>query len=597
MNKENDKKIKNYTPWESVNILISRWLDGSLTEIIDDWKWIFSYSARYKGTILFYVILGIFSTSLGLVGSVASKYLIDIITGYQVEKLSLLICVMIGSSVFSLLFNSLISRISIKLSIHVNNDIQADIFDKIIDADWLSLNAYSSGDILNRFNQDVSTVSSNAISWLPTIILALYNFVATFLVILHYDIVMALISFISAPFLFVISQQLLRKQREYNKKMREMNSELMTFEVETFYNVDTIKSFGIAPYYGEKMRWWQQKYKDISLVYNMFQIKTNILLSVLGMIVQFVAFGYCLFLLWTHTITYGTMTLFLQQRSNLSSAFNNVVSIIPSFLGSSVSAHRIRELVDLPKEVHIPESNELDAYVADGFRLSMRDVSFSYRQDQTVITDSCLQAAPGEIVALIGPSGEGKTTLIRLLLGLVQPQTGEVVIQTSNGHEVPMNAETRHLFSYVPQGNTILSGTIEENLLLAREDATEQEMIEALQIACAWDFVQKLPKGIHNPVGERGRGLSEGQSQRLAIARAVLRDAPILLLDEATSALDVTTERQVLKNIMTRQPNKTCIVTSHRPSVLNLCQRVYRVVDTKVTKLDRQEAEKAAMDF
>ena len=199
MNKENDKKIKNYTPWESVNILISRWLDGSLTEIIDDWKWIFSYSARYKGTILFYVILGIFSTSLGLVGSVASKYLIDIITGYQVEKLSLLICVMIGSSVFSLLFNSLISRISIKLSIHVNNDIQADIFDKIIDADWLSLNAYSSGDILNRFNQDVSTVSSNAISWLPTIILALYNFVATFLVILHYDIVMALISNNTAP--------------------------------------------------------------------------------------------------------------------------------------------------------------------------------------------------------------------------------------------------------------------------------------------------------------------------------------------------------------------------------------------------------------
>ncbi|MCI7131158.1 MAG: ABC transporter ATP-binding protein/permease [Lachnospiraceae bacterium] len=597
MNKENDKKIKNYTPWESVNILISRWLDGSLTEIIDDWKWIFSYSARYKGTILFYVILGIFSTSLGLVGSVASKYLIDIITGYQVEKLSLLICVMIGSSVFSLLFNSLISRISIKLSIHVNNDIQADIFDKIIDADWLSLNAYSSGDILNRFNQDVSTVSSNAISWLPTIILAIYNFVATFLVILHYDVVMALISFISAPFLFVISQQLLRKQREYNKKVREMNSALMTFEVETFYNVDTIKSFGIAPYYGEKMRWWQRKYKDISLIYNMFQIKTNILLSVLGMIVQFVAFGYCLFLLWTHTITYGTMTLFLQQRSNLSSAFNNVVSIIPSFLGSSVSAHRIRELVDLPKEVHIPESNELDAYVADGSHLSMRDVRFAYRQDQTVITDSCLRANPGEIVALIGPSGEGKTTLIRLLLGLVQPQTGEVVIKTSNGHEVPMNAETRHLFSYVPQGNTILSGTIEENLLLARKDATEQEMIEALQIACAWNFVQKLPKGIHNPVGERGRGLSEGQSQRLAIARAVLRDAPILLLDEATSALDVTTERQVLKNIMTRQPNKTCIVTSHRPSVLNLCQRVYRVVDTKVTELDHQEAEKAAMDF
>lgn len=597
MKEKKEKKIKNFTPWESVNILISRWLDGSFTEIIDDWKWIFSYSARYKGAILFYILLGIFSTSLGLVSSVAGKYLIDIITGYQMEKLSLLICVMVGSSVFSLLFSSLISRISAKLSIRVNNDIQADIFDKIIDADWLSLNAYSSGDILNRFNQDVSTVSSNAISWLPTIILAVYNFIATFLVILHYDVVMALISFLSAPFLFVISQQLLRKQREYNKKVREMNSELMTFEVETFYNMDTIKSFGIAPCYGEKMRWWQRKYKDISLVYNMFQIKTNILLSVLGMVVQFVAFGYCLFLLWTHAITYGTMTLFLQQRSNLSSAFHNVVSIVPSFLGSSVSAHRIRELVDLPKEVHIPESSVMDAYIADGFQLSMRDVRFAYREGQQVITDSCMHAKPGEIVALIGPSGEGKTTLIRLMLGLVQPQNGEVIMEASDGRSVPMNAETRHLFSYVPQGNTILSGTIEENLRLAREDATEEEMIEALRISCAWDFVEKMPDGIHSPVGERGRGLSEGQSQRLAIARAVLRDAPILLLDEATSALDVTTERQVLKNIMTRRPNRTCIVTSHRPSVLSLCQRVYRVVDTKVTELDHAEAEKAAMDF
>ena len=208
----------------------------------------------------------------------------------------------------------------------------------------------------------------------------------------------------------------------------------------------------------------------------------------------------------------------------------------------------------------------MDTYVADGFQLSMRDVRFAYRTGQQVITDSCLQAKPGEIVALIGPSGEGKTTLIRLLLGLVQPQNGEVVMISSDGTEVPMNVETRHLFSYVPQGNTILSGTVEENLRLAKEDATEDEMIEALRISCAWDFVEKMPDGIHSPVGERGRGLSEGQSQRLAIARAVLRDAPILPLDEATSALDVTTERQVLKNIVHRQPNKTASATNRNPA-------------------------------
>ena len=158
----------------------------------------------------------------------------------------------------------------------------------------------------------------------------------------------------SAPVMLLMSRFMIKKQRDYSKKVREMSSNLMTFEVETIYNFDTIKSFGVAPHYSKKMRWWQKKFKDISLKYNLFSIKTNIFMSILGTVVQFAAFGYCLFRLWTGDITYGTMTLFLQQRSNLSSAFSSVVSIIPSFLNSSVSAHRIRELVQLPREVHIP---------------------------------------------------------------------------------------------------------------------------------------------------------------------------------------------------------------------------------------------------
>ncbi|MGN1193170.1 MAG: ATP-binding cassette domain-containing protein, partial [Dorea sp.] len=300
---------------------------------------------------------------------------------------------------------------------------------------------------------------------------------------------------------------------------------------------------------------------------------------------------------WTHDITYGTMTLFLQQRSNLNSAFNNVVSIIPAFLNSSISAHRIRELAQLPKEVHIPESSELDALASDGFEVRMRDVNFSYLEGTRVITQSSFQASPGEIVALVGPSGEGKTTMIRLILGLIRPEEGQAVIIGSDGREVLMNAETRHLFAYVPQGNTILSGTIAENMRMVKEDATDEEVIEALKVSCAWDFVEKMPDTINSSIGERGRGFSEGQAQRIAIARAVLRDAPILLLDEATSALDVTTERRVLRNIISQRPNKTCIVTTHRPSVLNMCQRVYRVMETHVTELSEEEAGKMAMDF
>ena len=594
---ENNKNNGKSMSFESLDILISRWKDGTFSEIIDDWKWIFSYSARYKGAIVFYVFLGILSTSLGLVSSVASKYMIDIITGYKTSKLAVMIVIMVGSALFSLVFDNVISRVSTKLSIYINNDIQADIFDKIVDADWLAINQYSNGDVLNRFNGDISTVSGNAISWLPTIIIAVYRFIATFIVILHYDVIMAFIALGSAPLMLLISRFLIKKQREYSKKVREMSSKLMTFEVEAFYNFDTIKSFGIAPYYSKKMRWWQGKFKDISLQYNMFTIKTNVLMSIMGNIVQFIAFGYCLFRLWTHDITYGTMTLFLQQRSNLSSAFNNVVSIIPSFLNSSVSAHRIRELVELPKEVHIPESAELDALADDGFEVRMRDVDFSYIEGTRVITESAFQACPGEIVALVGPSGEGKTTMIRLILGLIRPEEGQAVMVASDGREIAMNAETRHLFAYVPQGNTILSGTIAENMRMVKEDATDEEIIEALKISCAWEFVEKLPETINSSVGERGRGLSEGQAQRLSIARAVLRDAPVLLLDEATSALDVATERRVLKNIIGQKPNKTCIVTTHRPSVLNMCQRVYRVMETRITELDEREAGRMAMDL
>ena len=596
MDEENKNPQKN-PAFESLDVLISRWKDGTFSEIIDDWKWIFGYSARYKGAIAFYVILGIFSTSMGLVSSVASKYMIDIITGYETSKLWVMILIMVGSTIFSLAFSSIISRISTKLSIDINNDIQADIFDKIVDADWLSLNKYSNGDILNRFNGDIGTVSSNAISWLPTIIIAVYNFVATFFVIMHYDWVMAVIALGSAPVMLLMSRFMIKKQRDYSKKVREMSSQLMTFEVEAFYNFDTIKSFGVAPHYSKKMRWWQGKFRDISLKYNLFSIKTNIFLSILGTVVQFVAFGYCLFRLWTNDITYGTMTLFLQQRSNLSSAFNSVVSIIPAFLNSSVSAHRIRELVELPREVHIPESGEMDKYADQGFEVQMKDVNFSYVEGTRVITESAFQAKPGEIVALVGPSGEGKTTMIRLILGLVRPEQGEVKLRALGAREIEMNAETRHLFAYVPQGNTILSGTIAENMRMVKEDATDEEIIEALKVSCAWEFVEKLPLQINNSVGERGRGLSEGQAQRIAIARAVLRDAPILLLDEATSALDVTTERTVLRNIVKQHPNKTCIVTTHRPSVLNLCQRVYRVMETHVTELSEEESSRMAMDF
>lgn len=581
----------------TLGVLRSRLRDGTFREILQDWKWIFSYSMRYWKAVLIYIILGIGSTTLGLVSSVAGKYTIDIITGFQTDKLAILIVIMVGSSLAGLLFESLISRISTKLSVRIHNDIQADIFDKIMDADWLALGKFSNGDILNRFNGDITTVSSNAISWLPGIVVALYRFVATFFVILYYDVTMAWVALACAPMLLLLSRFVVKKQREHVKTVRETASTLMSFETESFYNYDTIKSFGTAAQQSKKLRAAQEKHKKNLLDYNLFSISTNAMVTVLNTLVQFAAFGYCLFRLWTGEIGYGTMTLFLQQRSSLTSTLNTLMSMIPAFLNSSVSAHRIRELVELPKEVHIPQSSALDAPAQRGLTVHLEQVDFSYVQGKQVVIQSDLVAQPGQIVALVGASGEGKTTLIRLILGLVRPQRGQAVLIADDGTRVPLNADTRHLFAYVPQGNTILSGTIAENLRMARDDATDEEIIQALKTACAWEFVSQLPDAIYSTVAERGRGLSEGQTQRLAIARAVLRDAPVLLLDEATSALDVATERQVLRSIMQAHPNKTCIVTTHRPSVLGLCHRVYRVMDQRVTELSEEESSRMVMEF
>ncbi|MCD7807955.1 MAG: ABC transporter ATP-binding protein/permease [Erysipelotrichaceae bacterium] len=581
-----------------VQTILDKIDDGTFSTFIEDWQWIFTFSRKYRRTILFYLILGLFSSTLGTISSVVSKYLIDIIVNRDTGSLGILIVAMIGSTVFSLTFSSVVSRLSTKISIYVNNDIQASIFDKIIDAEWLDINKYQYGDLLNRFNSDVSTIASNAVSWIPTVIIDIYSLITSFVVILYYDVTMAFIAFLSAPFLLLMSRYVMRRMSEYRKKVMEMNSKMMSFEIETFYNFDSIKSFGITSHYSKELRKWQEKYKKYNLDYNMFSIKTNILTSIISTGVGLVAFGYCLFRLWTGSITYGTMTLFLNQRSTLSSNFNSLVSVIPGMLNSSVSAHRIKELVDLPKEVHDPESlKEIMKEAYDGITVELKDVNFAYDGTNKVIEESNFIAKPNEIVAVVGPSGEGKTTMLRIMLGLVHPQEGKTVLYNKDGKPFDMNADLRQLFSYVPQGNTIIAGSVADNLRMVKEDATDEEIIEALKIACAWPFVEKLENGIDEKIGEKGKGFSEGQAQRIAIARAVLRDAPVLLLDEATSALDTDLEKEVLHNIIKQRPNKTCIVSTHRPSVLSMCQRIYRVKEGHITELQRNEINNLVEDL
>ena len=200
-------------------------------------------------------------------------------------------------------------------------------------------------------------------------------------------------------------------------------------------------------------------------------------------------------------------------------------------------------------------------------------------------------------MAIVGPSGEGKTTMLRILLGLVSAWEGTVSVNAAGEEQVPVSAATRKLFAYVPQDNVMFAGSIAENLRIMKENATDEQINEALRKACAFEFVHKIPTGLKSPIKENGGGFSEGQIQRLAIARALLSDAPVLLLDEATSALDVATERKILRNILDKSSSKTCIITTHRPSVLSMCDRIYKISDAKMEEMESEAVEKMIMEF
>ena len=582
------------TLWKA---FIRRWKAGTLTDVWEDWKWIFSYSRRFKGQIILYTLMGILSSTLGIVSAIAGKFMIDVVVERKTDQLWLVALIMLGSAIISLVMSNTSNRITQKLSVNMSNAIKEDVFDSIMDAGWQSLNQYPNGDILNRFHGDISSVSGNAVSWIPTTILAVYNFIASFIVIWHYSPVMSLIALSSAPVLLAMSRFLLKKQKEYRIRMMESTSRLYSFETETLYNLDTVKSFGIMNIFSEQLRELQRQYRHLTLSWNMFHIKTNILMTLMSLLVEFASYGYALFLLWSGQITYGTMTLFLGRRGALSGAFQSVAGIIPNFITSSVSAHRVRELTMLPKEKHDGEE-PAEKYGKSRLTVRLDNVRFAYEDGtENVLEHSDFEAHPGEITALVGPSGEGKTTVLRLLLGIIAPAEGSAAFYTRDGEKISITAESRRLISYVPQGNSLLSGSIRDNLRLACPNATEEQMRETLEMAAAWEFVEKMPHGIDSNIFENGHGLSEGQAQRISIARALLRDAPIILMDEATSALDVETERKVLRNILKNAPYKTFILTTHRPTVLSLCNRVYRVVEKKITQLGQEEIDVIVRNF
>ena len=555
--------------------------DGSFREMYFEARWMYKYIRRYRYVVLIHIALGIIATLMSLLSSVAMKQLIDVVTGYNAHGLWKSVIFMAGMLLGSIFMNAIAGRIAAVINIRVQNGIQAEVYDRMLRTDWQHLEEFRSGDLINRLNGDVSAVAGGVTGFLPSFVTSTTQFFGSLVIILFYDPIMALIALIGAPISVIASRTLMTRMRDYNRLMKQIGSDVMSFHEDSFRNLTTIKSFGLMNLFSERMKGMQKKYRDAYLDYNKFSVVAGIFLSIVGLLISAGCFGWGVYRLWSHDITYGLMTMFLQLTGMLRGAFSSIIGLVPTAISITTSAGRIMAVTELPEE----EGSREEALLPEEYGISLKNVSFAYEGGEYVLENADFEARPNELVALTGASGEGKTTIIRLLLGLIKPQQGEAVLEGNKGEKLILDASTRNAFSYVPQGNTVFPGTIAENLRMVKSEATDEELWEVLRIACAESFVAKLPDGIYSNTGEVGHGFSEGQAQRIAVARALLKNASVMLLDEATSALDEVTEKEMLQNLTACGRVRTCIIVTHRPATAAICTRRYVLKGTNLEEV------------
>lgn len=572
--------------------IIYRIREGRLKQLIEELLWMYVYMRQYWLLIGIYILLGASSSILSLGTSVVSRNLVDAVTG--VNSMGIIwvavAYAMVGSS--QIFINAVKSQLSLKVQLKVTNEIRTDIYEKVLRTNWESLAKYRSGDLLYRVNGDANIVANTILSFVPNMISILISFVGAFIIVMRNDPMMAFIALLGAPVSFLTSRYSAKRMRDFQRDNQSMASNRTVFNQETFQNLQFIKAFGILDRVTEKFRQIQNETVDIALKQNKFQQRMTIITSLVGQVVGYACYGFAAFRLWQGQISYGTMTMFVSMASSLRSSFRGILNLMPMLIRTGISVERIMEITNLPRDSmeDKEEAEEIKMKAKEqGVYVYMQEVDFAYEAGKWIYQNANFRAEPGEIVALIGPSGQGKTTTLNLLLGLYHPQQGKIRVGNPSGNSLKASSSTRCLFSYIPQGNTLFTGSIKENMSMVKPKASDKEIQAALEAACAWEFVEKLERGVDTEVYERGNRFSEGQKQRLSIARAILADAPIMILDEATSALDVAMERRVLRSIIKKDPHRTVIVAAHRPSVFAMCNRVYKVENFSITEIDKVE--------
>lgn len=537
-------------------------------------RWLFSYSRPYLGKIGLVVMLGVLNTVASLAMVQVSKSIIDNATfGNEFVRLLVIYMLLVfGMQALSVVNSLLTALLTEKFSF----GIRKQIYDKIIQSHWMDVKKYHTGDLMTRLTSDAGNIADGIISTIPGIFLLVIELVMVFFTLFQYSRLLAVLALLVAPVAAFTSWLLGRKLKVLQGKVQESEAAYRSFLQESLANLLIVKAFANEEYSVDRLtRLREERFKWVFRRTKM-SLFSSTTMSISFQIGYIAAFSYGVFQIANGSITYGTMSVFLALVNRVQAPVLQLAQQIPRIVMILTSAGRVMELQDIPVEEKQPEQIK-----PEGIGVRVEGLSFGYTAE-TVLEDTALEIRPGEFVAIIGESGIGKTTLIRLMMSFMSNYRGNITYFNQAGEQEKANAGSREFIAYVPQGNTLFSGTIRENIRMGNLEASEEEIFQALRMAAAYDFVMELPEGLDTIIGERGHGLSEGQAQRIAIARAFVRRAPFLILDEATSALDEKTELSVLQGLQELQPKPTCLIITHRRSILTYCDREIRIQDKRI---------------
>lgn len=459
------------------------------------------------------------------------------------------------------------------LGIKAQNRMQQHMLDRILRSEWRGRERMHSGDVLNRLELDVRTVVEFLTETMPNTLSVVALFFGSFFYLFSMDAMLAVVIVIMLPLFMLVSRLYVGRMRSLTRNVRNCDSRVQSVLQETIQNRMLIKTLEKDDAMVERLEATQSELRNNVVRRTAFSLFSSFVLNFGFAAGYLIAFLWGAIRMYGHTLSFGGMTAFLQLVARIQGPARNLTKLVPQFVSVLTAAERLMELEENPLE---EQGAPLHVAADGGVGVRFENVAYAYADgEREIMNNFSFDFTPGSCTAVLGETGTGKTTLVRMILALIRPDSGRAVIYNGRGENYQLSSLTRCNFVYVPQGNTLLSGTIRDNLRLGNLSATDDDMLNALHRACA-DFVSELPDGLDTVCSESGGGLSEGQAQRIAIARALLRDGSVMLFDEATSSLDPDTERRLLANLLADR-QRTIIFVTHRMAVVDYCDRVLRM--------------------